>query len=261
MFKNRSIDSSKPAFCDSAAFLRMERADPRFLETYARYVEAQTYEEEYLLDARRKIDVVAEAVRACVAKDGRMGACVDASGMVGRMLDRLEVWNYVAKATLTITFGTSEHEPEYFWVLDEGHFVASHAIVVAPPYGVVDVTIKQQPYPPEKRALLPDIVLGDHFDLSTWEADDLASPDVQIAALQAGFRRFADYVRRTNPQMLEVMEALPPRVLTMENLALKYVPVAVGGFTEPLEELFGYKPCGKTALELFESDVVPRLGP
>src|ERR1700733_8321462 len=118
MFKNRSIDSSKPAFCDSAAFLRMERADPRFLETYARYVEAQTYEEEYLLDARRKIDVVAEAVRACVAKDGRMGACVDASGMVGRMLDRLEVWNYVAKATLTITFGTSEHEPEYFWVLD-----------------------------------------------------------------------------------------------------------------------------------------------
>lgn len=77
------------------------------------------------------------------------------------MLDRLNIWNYVAKATLTITFGTGSHEPQYFWVLDEGNFVASHAIVVALPFGVVDVTVKHQPYPPNVAALVPDVVVAD----------------------------------------------------------------------------------------------------
>jgi hypothetical protein len=40
-----------------------------------------------------------------------LGACVHASGMVARMLDRLNIWNFVAKATLTITLGANTHEP------------------------------------------------------------------------------------------------------------------------------------------------------
>jgi hypothetical protein len=169
------------------------------------------------------------------------------------------VWNYVAKATLTITFGTMGYEPQYFWVLDEGHFVASHAIVVAPPYGVVDVTIKQQSYPSEKRALLPEIVLADRFDRTTWSEEDLANPEIRSAVRLAGFHEFEDFLHRDFPQMLEVMDALPPRLVERGGVVLKYVPVAVGGFVEPLEEVKGYKPCGRTALEVFESDVLPKL--
>lgn len=181
-FMTRSIDFSHSGFCDSEPFLRAERLDARFLEAYARYVEVRTYDDLYLLGARKKVDIVAEAVRSAVASDGHSGACVHASGMVGRMLDRLKVWNYVAKVTLTITFGTTGHAPEYFWVLDEGDFVASHAIVVAPPYGVVDVTVQQQPYPPDKRALLPKIVVDDHLERATWAPDDLANPQVLSGA-------------------------------------------------------------------------------
>jgi len=174
------------------------------------------------------------------------------------MLDRLQIWNYVAKATLTITFGASGYNPEYFWVLDEGNFVASHAIVVAPPYGVVDVTVKQQPYPPDKRALLPEIVLADQFEPSTWVPDDLANPQVLSTVRSAGMR-FADYLKSVHPQMLDVMSALPARLVRVGNVALKYVPVAVGGFVEQLEELTGYEPCGRAALEIFQNEVLPKL--
>src|SRR5208283_3664557 len=84
-FRNRSIDSSRPGFCDDESFLRAERSDPRFLETYARFVEVRAYDDTYLDIVRPKINIVAEAVRSAVADDGRLGACVDASGMIGRM--------------------------------------------------------------------------------------------------------------------------------------------------------------------------------
>lgn len=136
-FSNRGIDYSRPAFHDSPEFLREERSQPRFLEAYARFVEARAYEEGYLADASRKVEVAAEVVRAAIAADGRLGACVDASGMLARMLDRLGVWNPVAKSTLTITFDPNTgHATQYFWVLDSDKFVASHAIVVAPPFCV-----------------------------------------------------------------------------------------------------------------------------
>jgi hypothetical protein len=257
-FRNRFIDFSHPGFCDNEPFLRAERLDARFLETYARYVEAMTYDDAYLSSARTRIEIVAEAVRSAVASDGRPGACVHASGMVARMLDRLDVWNYVAKATLTITFGASGHEAQYFWVLPEGEFIAAHAIVVAPPFGVVDVTVKQQPYPPDKRALLPEIVLADRFEQSTWAPDDIANPEL-VEAVRAAGMRFEDYLKSDYPQTLDVMAALPPRLVRAGDIALKYVPVAIGGFVEQLEQLTGYEPCGRTAFEIFQNDVLPKL--
>jgi hypothetical protein len=258
-FRNRSIDFGKPGFCDEGPFLKAERQDARFLETYARYVEVRHYDDSYLATARPKIELVAEAVRSAVASDGGIGACVHASGMVARMLDRLNIWNYVAKATLTITFGAGTHEPQYFRVLDKGNFVASHAIVVAPPFGVVDVTVKHQPYPPGIAALVPDIVVADQFERTSWTADDLANPDRQLAVSAMGIR-FEDYLKRVEPQMLEVMSALPARLVQAGSVELKYVPVAIGGFVEQLEELTGYQPCGRTAMDIFETDVRPKLG-
>lgn len=65
-FSTRSIDFSAPGFCDAPNFLREEQANPRFLESYAQYVEARSYSAPYLADARHKIVTVAEAVRAAV---------------------------------------------------------------------------------------------------------------------------------------------------------------------------------------------------
>lgn len=260
-FKDAGIDISTPGFFDDPRFLEIEKRDPRFLELYARFVECRSYDPAYLVEARRKIVAAAEVLQEAVAADGRLGACVDASGMLARILDRLGVWNYVAKCTLTVTFDkTLALSPRYFWVLDHGQFVAAHAAVVAPPFGILDVTAKRQPYEHQQAAVIPDLVLAENFTLDTWTAEDLANPTIRELARRFGYHSFASFLSAQHSDMLEVMEALPARrVLYPGTVDLKYVIVAVGGTIEPLEGITGYKPCGKTALELFNERILPKV--
>ncbi len=159
LFQKLSIDISTPGFYDSPPFLEKEKSDPRFLENYAYFVHTRTYSQEYLQNASQKIEIVSETLRACLEADGRKGACVDISGMAGRMLDRLGVWNYVAKATLTIEFPIqSKIDPRFFWLFDKGNFVAPHAIIVAPPYTIVDITVRHQQYETDEAAIIPPII-------------------------------------------------------------------------------------------------------
>ncbi|CAG9169713.1 hypothetical protein [Cupriavidus pinatubonensis] len=258
-FQRHGIAFGAPGFYDDPNFLAREQRDPRYLELYARYVEARAYDEAYLADARRKIDVAAEVLRSEVERDGRLGACVDVSGMLGRMLDRLGVWNYVAKATLTIQFPAgSGLTPRYFWSFDVGEFAAPHAIVIAPPYYVVDVTAKLQHYDRQRAQLLPQMVLAENFKAANWRPEDLANHEL-LAHLQRHRISFDRFLQQQNPGMASVMEHLLPRAFTFGETRLKYVIVAVGGTIEPLEGITGYKPNGRTAQTIFDSDILPRI--
>lgn len=261
-FRNRNIDFQLPGFCDHPNFLKTEQQNPRFLEAYAQYIEARPYAEDYLGDARRKIEIVAEAVRAAVAEDGRVGACVDASGMLGRMLDRLGVWNYIAKACLTITFPEKSRLPQtYFYGVDLHKTTAPHAIVVAPPFVCVDVTAKYQAFEENQAAHIPNKVLLEEFVPATWSEKEIAAPEVAEIAAFSGLT-LSSYLRREHGNMLEVAQALPARqrpATNPEQAMLKYIIVAVGGVIEPLEGVVGYKPCNRTALQIFNEDVLPRL--
>jgi hypothetical protein len=62
--------------------------------------------------------------------------------------------------------------------------------------------------------------------------------------------------------MFEVIADLSPRQLeplSSDAPRLRYIIVAVGGVIEQLEGVVGYKPCGRTALEIFSEDVLPKL--
>ena len=258
-FSNRNIPFDAPGFYDHPTFLMQERLDSRFLELYARYVEARPYDDGYLADAATKIDIAANALTLAVKADGRLGACVDASGMLGRMLDRLGVWNYVAKATLTITFPSdSGITDRYFWSFDEGSFAAPHAIVVAPPFGVVDVTVRHQVYDGCEGDYLPPFVMARDWLSAKWTPEDLANPEIRTALRMQGMS-FDTFLQRQNPSMGDVMRALPPRQVNLGDTRLKYVVVAVGGTIEPLEAITGYKPCERTALQIFEQDIAPLI--
>lgn len=67
----RNIPFDAPGFYDHPNFLTQEQKDPRFLELYARYVEARQYGDSYLADAAAKIDIAANALASAVKADGR----------------------------------------------------------------------------------------------------------------------------------------------------------------------------------------------
>ena len=60
--------------------------------------------------------------------EGRLGACIDLSMVLSRILDAEGIWNYVVKGSLTLTFPRSvQPGPIYFWPIDEGDFQAGQA--------------------------------------------------------------------------------------------------------------------------------------
>ena len=261
IFKRLAIDFTSTNFQDSENFLKAEKKDARFLENHAHYVEARAYGDEYLAEAKSKIIVVAEAVRAAIQADGRHGLCVTASSLIGRMLDEIGVWNYVAKATLTVEFSSNiKSRPRYFWALDSGDFYAPHAIVVAPPFGVIDVTAKYQKYDSEKQTqALPTIVLAEDFSLANWTSEDIANNELrtELARKRVSFDSFLQHDR---PNMLEVMNTFPPRQVKCSAVNLKYVIVAVGGLIERLADIDKNMSLnGRMPQEIFEHDVLKYL--
>jgi hypothetical protein len=222
-------------------------------------VEVRKYSHDYLVATKRKIELVSHAVASAVRADGRQGACVDASGMVGRMLDSLHVWNYVVKATLTVQFGPKTGlRDRFFWDLDEGEFAAAHAYVVAPPFGVVDVTIGEQDWDEKRKKVIPKQVLSESWDAANAELADIANDKIQMFALSRGIG-LRDFLATNYPHYLDVMDVLPARLVKFSEVSLKYVPIGVGGTIEQLEGITAYKPGGRTALEIFDDEVKPQL--
>lgn len=257
LFQKDGINFGKPGFFDEPNFLKKEQRDPKYLENYACYVEARSYDADYLIEAKRKIEIAVQVLFEAVKKDGRLGACVDVSGMLGRMLDRLGIWNYVATTSLTIDFPVSAKRPkQHFWTFDVGSFTAAHAIVVAPPFCVVDVTAALQPYDRPVLSFIPNYIISEIFTSAIWKPEDLMNKKM-LSFIPSQFGDFDTFLKLTNPAMLSVMKALPARQVSHGETTLKYVITAVGGTIEPLEGIVGYKPCARSALTIFDQDILP----
>ena len=228
----------------------------------ARLVEARSYTAEELSEAERKIDVAAHAIADRVARDGRPGLCVVASGVLSRMLDELGVWNYTAKSNVAIHFPRAvSPEPRYFYSLDHGQFVAPHAIVVAPPFTVVDVTAKHQRYDEEAMARwVPARVMTKDWRPYKVTSNELISPSARME-LRAHGVTVDRYLAEEQSHMLEFMKLLPPREVAIDGGRLGYALVGASGYQERLRDLHGSN-CsidGLTPLEIFEKDVLPKL--
>lgn len=261
-FIQRGMNPSQPGLHDTPEFLDAEQRDRNVLNRVARLVEARRYTVEELDEAERKIRVAADAVADRVARDGRHGLCVVASGILSRMLDELGVWNYTAKSNLSVRFPPSvSSEPRYFYSIDHGQFVAPHAVVVAPPFTVIDVTVKHQFYDEDAMVQwLPPIAMSKELHPYRVANNELVSPSARAELRMHGVT-VERYLAQNKSDMLELMRQLPSREVVLDGGRLGYGLVAVGGYQERLHELHDTN-CsidGLTPVEIYEQDVLPRL--
>ncbi|MBV7541992.1 hypothetical protein [Acidovorax sp. sic0104] len=260
-FSKLGVDISVPGFQDSPAFLAEEARRPEVMDDYARFVEARGYTEEELALAQRKVEVAAEVVAAAVHADGRLGLCTVASGVLSRILDAMGVWNYCAKASMAITFPPSVSlEKRTFYTLDSGDTVAAHAVVVAPPFLIVDATASAQPFDDvAMSAALPKLVLEKEFTPYQWADDDLAAPHVLHALSRQGVS-LRSYLRSELPELFENLKALPGRRVAIPGGSLDYVVTGVAGLVETLPEIpEAQYLAGMSPQQLYEERVLPRL--
>lgn len=252
VFSRYDIPSTDPGFCDHPAFLKLETRNPELLNLYAAFVAKKTYSADYLSWARGVITRSATALHAELVRNGRQGACVDVSGILSRILDREGVWNVGVKGSLTIQFPKeSGLETQYFWSSDEGNFVAGHAWLLAPPFTVVDISVRQQPYKSAMKHYLPEMVLSEESRRVDVFVEDIVSPSVRQAMLRCGIPK-EHHLTACARYVPGIFEAIPPVLVpAMDGTILKYSPVAIHAPDKPLEEMENMDFGGLTPWELY----------
>jgi hypothetical protein len=177
--RSLGVGSLVPGFYDDPAFVAAEVVCPTLLEEYAEYVNARSYSPEYLARARSIVLESCEFLFRRLSKDGRMGACVDVSMVLSRMLERLGLWNYMVRGCLTVKFNNrTRHGSRHFALISrQQNRAAPHAWVVVPPFRVVDVTISLQPFDIDERELLPAYVAAENVGNSNADIVDWFDPN------------------------------------------------------------------------------------
>lgn len=156
LFGNRRISPDQVGFYNDPTFLAAERVDPAFLEFYGAWVRARSRDAAYDGHVRRIVPKIAEIIADEIIRDGQLGVCIDASMMLTKMFEIEGVWCYAAKGSLTVS-APDLGEPTHFWMIDDEP-AAGHVWVVAPPFEIVDVTLKGQLWQRGEAALVPKTV-------------------------------------------------------------------------------------------------------
>ena len=258
------IPTDKAGFFDHPQFVAFEKRDPNFLDEYARFVHWKQFDAAYLERAERIITIVADGLYRGLVIEGRLGACIDTSMTMGRILDLYGVWNYVVRGSLRIMFpAASGHAPFCFWPVDEDDGSGreyGHKWLVAPPFSVIDVTLTLQEYPRPFGNLLPEKVLAKNPATTKGAPEDILCPGaIRFAGLNGMSPSQA--LARFVPKFVGSFAADFPAYMVSgpSGLQLKYVPVGVGGSDAPLKQIRSFMVKGRTAFEFYEQEIKPRL--
>ena len=255
------IDTKRFRFYDQIAFLARETKDPTFLENYAKWVALRPRDEAYNRHVRDVVPRLTQIVAAALRKDGLQGACVIASDMLTRMLDRLGVWSFGVSGSLTLEIEKANVLGGLQSVDDKDfpNAVLGHAWVTAPPYRIVDAALALQ--------RLTGDQMGDYLPLHLLIESGAKIVRPSVADVVSARVR-ARYAIREGALDLKLHYRLEPRLRSfgrdfpaLEILSgavrLRYVPAAVRKTELPLELINAKSGIGRPAIEIWHTDVAP----
>jgi hypothetical protein len=226
-WKRSGLTIDAPGFYDHPHFVRAEQAQPGYVNTYARYVRDQAYSEGYLARSEAAIQAAAALLSREVKADGRSNLCVTVSKVLSKILEREKVWNYVVvgafSAAIRIDGSWQTHT---FYPFDVRPVDAAHAWVVAPPFHIVDLTLRQQRYPGPAAAYLPDRLLTTYTFDAEAAAHEVCAPALLLGLRLKGFTD-EDVLDQAFPAFKQFSSVFPPKAVQTASATLKYTPTRV----------------------------------
>lgn len=255
-YRQHSIPIDEPGFYDDSNFVQFEQKDVRYLETYAAFVAKKEYSDSYLAKARREIPIIVRCMYNELVRDGRLGACVDICLVLSRILEREGYWNYIVKGSVNINFPEeSKIGKKYFWTFDDTiNTDVGHVWCVAPPFKVIDITIKQQPYRSGESAYLPSFVLGGEVTEDSISPDELCSPSFLDKRREMGLAD--DQVMATLEDCFSVFK---PVLFTYGKTAIKYITCGITAPDADLEDIKCLELSGRHGIEVYKTVIAPEL--
>lgn len=236
------VDTTRFGFFDQPAFLAAERHDSLFLEQYALWVQTRPRTADYDARVRNIVPRLAEFLADLFEREDMQRSCVHVSSMMQRILDRLGVWSFGLKGSMI-----SEVAREDLWrgqaMCDVPDFPGAelgHAWVVAPPFVIIDGTIRLQNLVGDPmNAFTPPIVAVEDAPLIKPTLDDVVSAEMQALHQRREGWLDRQLHHRLVPQLMAFGSAFPSREVRFGDLTLRYVPAGVRISDVGLEEING----------------------
>ena len=138
------------------------------MEEYAFFVNLQPYSRDYIKRSRLIIQQVCSLLYDQLERDlDNIGQCIPVSKMLASILEKEGIWNYQVIGKVQIDFSSELNRPSIYPSMSP--FDDGHAWVVAPPFGVIDLTIKHQHYPRGLSEYIPEVVM---YEPKQWFEQD-----------------------------------------------------------------------------------------
>lgn len=251
LYEENNIDYSEAGFYDLPEFVAIESQFPAFLESYAQFVLQKKYSAKYSEKAKLEIPFIVKILNQELINEGRKGACIDMSMAISRILEKEGYWNYVTKGSLVIDFPNDQNlKSKYFYSQDIVNATTGHAWVVAPPFSIIDATIKQQGYLSGEENQLPNIILSNSLDTC-----DIYHADIVSANL---YNKLKGEVNHLLPRKY-FTDTFKPIIHTEKTFTCKYITTGISASDLPLEEMSSFTINGKLANEIYNEIVAPKL--
>jgi hypothetical protein len=262
-FAAAGINTDKPGFYEDFQFIRQERKDPTYLDHYARFVNLREYRRGYLEHVDQVVHIVAAELQLALQEDANADSYAEVPRVLSRILEREGIWNYIVRGALNVAFPTEAgFEPSAFWAVDRPSPTApdgGYFWVCSPPFHVIDLSVGVLQYPRPVVHLVPRLILGDAAEECEALAGEILSPaaiaDIREEglSLEEGLDRLApEYRSRFAPDF-------PAHVVRREGTQFKYIPTGVLVAEEPLEQLHHFTSKGRSASQLYDQQIRPRL--
>lgn len=257
-FADFSVPTTEMAFYNHPAFMVAEAENPSVLELYAAFVRMRTRDAAYDNHVRQTVPIVAQTLAQEILSDGQLGACVDASQMVNKILEELGIWSYSILGSLTIA-DPSLSSATHFWMFDDQPR-AGHVWVVAPPFEIIDVTLKAQPYERGEADLMPDVLALESSERITPNSIDFFETELLAHAHRSVGGARETVHQRTHPGMMSAVDYFPSWLVTQDKARMRYATGGISLSTAPdLEALKNRTWNGRYAAAVLRDVVRPAL--
>ncbi len=258
LLSNRGISTDKLGFYNDPAFVIMEQQNPAFIEMYGAWVQVRARGKDYDDYVRRIVPKMAELVADEIIRDGQQGVCIDASMMMTKFLEEEGVWCFAMKGALSIS-APSLAEPTHFWLYDVQP-AAGHMWVVAPPFEIVDVALRGQPFTRGEQDLLPTNVVVEAATRIVPDAHEYMSAELLELEFQRRGPLPHDIHFRKFPGLVRSATYFPSSEVTVGTTVLRYAAAGVSLSDAPsLDAITSRTWNGRLAGALYREVLKPAL--
>jgi hypothetical protein len=233
---------------DDTDFLRAAQKDPALWLDYAREAEQRGAAPAAQAHARRVLDAVLPRLADLFEEDGSKGDCLNRSLLLHRLLESAGVWCWVTQGGMTAEFPREWSLPPIgYRPLSLEHPLA-HCWVVAPPFRVVDLSLRHQHGDGRAERRMPAFLYVEEVEPIGLSLLDVA--DASVLKITGNVA--------PPPALRDFNREFPACRFLRNRIRFRYVPTAVAIPSPPLDQ-WTQRFAGRSPREIFHQFVAPAL--